>query len=1398
MKRFFIFVMFLTFLLGVSGLWAQTIEVWVDDDFTSETEGWELTHFSTIADGINAVDAGGTVNVNPGIYYHTTPITKSVVLKGPNAANNPTSSGTRLDEAIIDGGSTSRFMRIRSDNVKIEGFKIISDSKTAVWINGADLVRNLYIINNIFDGNNEAFATSAAAAGNPNAISNIYFQNNVVKNNTARAISSYVISVTDIEVTGNEFLGQLGVQLAFTNGATISNNKFCLNNPDYWSLLFADDVQNINVISNDFMSARSGISFYQEKEIIGNVVIKDNTFTSIGEDGAVHVRPGVTGIHYITIENNKFPGNILGANNLGIGTLNASLNWWGDNSGPYNESTNEEGSGTPVTDNVIFDPWWQDEEMQNLGSNDYLAGQTYSFTVHAPNSEDGAKASIWGYYVSPAPTPTNPNAVTWKSGTYGSGIFDNGYALVTYTVPEDYKNGREFYWEVKANQSPNSGANTTRFNPYGPWGQFDNYMLNGVTLDIDTYRFEDFRMDRNSASYKAVSLQGPPSEVSEATVYVYQPWFGDISDYVSIYNHNDFVKRNFYPSYAEAHGYVWEKLEENESYPDYQKIHITKPGTDFDLILFGLKTPTNEDESGFMWGTTFHKAALTELTMQYDPSTGISTGVFDEPIPYNTTFCFSPDMYIYDEDEALFYLTRSGGSMDLIFTARQLKPTELYVDVPQELIPGDYTQTYSIKATEMVEKLRTVEFDLMIPRADFVEPNINTDFALGSAYDPYDFTMLMPIVYDDSDDNYHIYKITGMFGGGFDGIIGEDVELITVTLTSVGGGYYNTPEGCYIKIDPDTVILYNDQNGYNSIECAGTTDGWVLIDGEDPKVVIENIDQYPNEMTLQVDGDGVVLPELDLLYTDNYDLATALWVILPSTDDAPTEPGDFPEGNVVGDVDGEETLIEDWELPAEGLADGTYTLYLLVTDEAGNYYILPWTFTIDTVAPTALTWVECRTTPDADISVDLKWNYDADNAPAFINIWVLDYAEIDGLDTNEYPIYNDTDLIVAGTIVNDIDPYQTTSTLGWKMVKQIEVTDELTLNVSEWADMERGYYYFTIYGEADNGQMSDAPADPFYRESISYWPGDVAADLGTVDITDMNVLSDVWGTEKDGDNWNEFCDVGPSTDRARRSRPMPDGKIDIEDLMMFAMNYENTDYHWYPRNEVDAEPVTITLAYQDLGGMLQVSLLLDGNDSFVTGLDIPVAYGSDLILQNIEIGDIWPENSMLLQTNKNGVVTVSCAAFGPGAVIEGNGLVATLNFAVNGYDSGLELQRMTARGWDNSEIDIVGNPTGSVDNEDVVNVIPDSSYLGSAHPNPFRGSATLQYGLKEAGSVRLGVYNTRGQLVRSLLNEGKSAGTYQVNWDGRDENGLRVSSGIYLFRLETTDVIKTQKAMLLK
>ena len=67
-----------------------------------------------------------------------------------------------------------------------------------------------------------------------------------------------------------------------------------------------------------------------------------------------------------------------------------------------------------------------------------------------------------------------------------------------------------------------------------------------------------------------------------------------------------------------------------------------------------------------------------------------------------------------------------------------------------------------------------------------------------------------------------------------------------------------------------------------------------------------------------------------------------------------------------------------------------------------------------------------------------------------------------------------------------------------------------------------------------------------------------------------------------------------------------------------------------------------------------------------------------------------------------------------------------------------------------------------------------------------------------AGDVRLEIYNIIGQKVATLVNEKLSAGEYVVQWDGRDQSGVTVSSGIYFYRLEAGNVIISKKMLLLQ
>ncbi len=78
---------------------------------------------------------------------------------------------------------------------------------------------------------------------------------------------------------------------------------------------------------------------------------------------------------------------------------------------------------------------------------------------------------------------------------------------------------------------------------------------------------------------------------------------------------------------------------------------------------------------------------------------------------------------------------------------------------------------------------------------------------------------------------------------------------------------------------------------------------------------------------------------------------------------------------------------------------------------------------------------------------------------------------------------------------------------------------------------------------------------------------------------------------------------------------------------------------------------------------------------------------------------------------------------------------------------------------------------------------PSSTRLHGAYPNPFNPQTTIAYDLAQAGPVQVSVFAVTGQPVRHLVNEPQAAGSYQVPWDGRDEAGKRVASGVYLVEL---------------
>ncbi len=94
--------------------------------------------------------------------------------------------------------------------------------------------------------------------------------------------------------------------------------------------------------------------------------------------------------------------------------------------------------------------------------------------------------------------------------------------------------------------------------------------------------------------------------------------------------------------------------------------------------------------------------------------------------------------------------------------------------------------------------------------------------------------------------------------------------------------------------------------------------------------------------------------------------------------------------------------------------------------------------------------------------------------------------------------------------------------------------------------------------------------------------------------------------------------------------------------------------------------------------------------------------------------------------------------------------------------------------------------------------LPSKLCLMQNYPNPFNLTTTVSYQLPKSNDVNLTIYNIMGQKVKTLVKEKQSAGLYKVRWDGRKEEGMEVSTGVYFYRLKVGSFVETRKMLVTK
>jgi hypothetical protein len=186
----------------------------------------------------------------------------------------------------------------------------------------------------------------------------------------------------------------------------------------------------------------------------------------------------------------------------------------------------------------------------------------------------------------------------------------------------------------------------------------------------------------------------------------------------------------------------------------------------------------------------------------------------------------------------------------------------------------------------------------------------------------------------------------------------------------------------------------------------------------------------------------------------------------------------------------------------------------------------------------------------------------------------------------------------------------------------------------------------------------------------------------------------------------------------------------------------------------------------------------NGNQLWVAGR----ANGSSFILTSTDDGLTWKQQPN--DAISSGTILFHLSAVGFGA----------LGDSVRAWAINLDFPGFFNSGQVLTYVGRIGFVTGIKEQSR----LPLEYALSQNYPNPFNPETRIRYELPQSSRVALKIFNMLGQEVRTLVNEFKSAGSFDVLWDGKDNSGQRMPNGVYLYRIETDGLVQSKKMLLLQ
>ena len=200
--------------------------------------------------------------------------------------------------------------------------------------------------------------------------------------------------------------------------------------------------------------------------------------------------------------------------------------------------------------------------------------------------------------------------------------------------------------------------------------------------------------------------------------------------------------------------------------------------------------------------------------------------------------------------------------------------------------------------------------------------------------------------------------------------------------------------------------------------------------------------------------------------------------------------------------------------------------------------------------------------------------------------------------------------------------------------------------------------------------------------------------------------------------------------------------------------------------------------------------------SAVNAVHVDLEYDpSGLEFDSFEPGDLFSGPLVLgpFVREDRSVVDVTTASLS-GGVSRESGEVGLLRFRV------LDPERSEVRivSFQTADDDWVVDTQVTYENSVGMTAVPGLTRLVGNVPNPFNPTTTISFDLSERAPVRLEVFSVSGRLVRTLASGVQDAGTHDVVWDGRGDDGTSASSGVYFYRLQSGKTTESKRMTLIR